>query len=217
MLAHLLVLLLKAKVVGFTSLQAPLIATLLVVSMTGFVVSGTVHAEDGDETVNLTVRLLESKTCVDALIAQTEALFELGALSEDAKRQLRHLRERAREQADDQRKMLDEAALRDQFEISSEAIRHELSLARQLVLDAADLSKCHDGDPNTTVDIDIADLRRTYDQIVRDFGRKLNDLLDTAQDAFDQLVANAPQRPAPVPSRDDSDDSDDGSGSHSRD
>ena len=217
MLETLLSLLLKAKVVGFTSLQAPLIASLVVLSTTGFVVTGTIsHGEDGEDEVNLTVKPLESKTCFDALVAQTEALFELGALSADATRQLRHLRDRARDQADDLRKLLDEVALRAQFETSSEAIRDELSKARQLILDAADLSNCQDGDPNTTVAIDLADLRRTYEGIVRDFGRKLNDLLDEAQTALDELVANAPDRPAPAPSHDDSSESDDG-GSHSSD
>ena len=102
MFEKLLFLLLKAKAVGFTSLQAPLIASLVVLSTTGFVVTGTIsHGEDGEDEVNLTVKPLESKTCFDALVAQTEALFELGALSGDATRQLRHLRDRARGQADD--------------------------------------------------------------------------------------------------------------------
>jgi hypothetical protein len=212
MFDKLIFLLLKAKVAGFAGLQGPLIATLVVLSMTGFVVTGTIsHGEDGEDEVNLIVKSFETKTCVDALIAQTQTLSELEALAADSTRQLRHLRERAREQAEDQRKMLDEAALRVQFDTSSSAIRDELSRARQLVYGAADLGKCQDGDPNTTVVLDIAGLGRTYDGIVRDFGKKLNDFLDGAPDAFDQIAANASQKPAPKPSG-----SKDGGGDHSR-
>jgi hypothetical protein len=212
MFEKLIFLLLKAKVAGFAGLQAPLIAALVVLSMTGFVVTGTIsHGEDGEDEVNLIVKPLETRTCVEALIAQTETLSELEALAADSTQQLRRLRERARAQAEEQRKMLDEAPLRVQFDTSSSAIRDELSRARQPVYGAVDLGKCQDGDPNTTIVLDIAGLGRTYDGIVRDFGKTLNDFLDGAQDAFDQFVAKAPQRPAPKAS-----DSKDGGGDHAR-
>jgi hypothetical protein len=174
-------------VVGFTRLQAPLVASFVVLSMTGFVVTGTIDAENVDPTVK----------CVDALMAQTETLLELGTLAADANRQVGHLRERAREIADSQHKKLDEAAVRAQSETSSKAVRDELAAARQRVFGAADVSKCQDPGPNTIVAIDLANLGRTYNGIVRDFGREANDLLDDAQDAFDELAANVPTKPAP--------------------
>lgn len=211
MFEKLLLLLLKAKVAGSIGLQAPLIASLLVLSTTGFVVTGTIsHAEDGEEeTVNLIVKPLETKTCVDALIAQTETLFQLDALANDATRELRHLRGRAREQAEDQHRMLDEAALRAQFELSSGEILAELSAARQLVFAAAELGNCEDLNPDTTVLLVLADLRQTYEGIVRDLGRKLNDILRDAQTAFDELVAIAPLKPESPSNDSDSGDSGD--------
>jgi hypothetical protein len=180
-------------VVGFTRLQAPLVASFVVLSMTGFVVTGTIDAENVDPTV----KAHETKACVDALMAQTETLLELGTLAADANRQVGHLRERAREIADSQHKKLDEAAFRAQSETSSQAVRDELAAARQRVFGAADVSKCQDPGPNTIVAIDLANLGRTYNGIVRDFGREANDLLDEAQDAFDELAANVPTKPAP--------------------
>src|SRR5207237_1127767 len=84
-----------------------------------------------------------------ALIAQTETLLELDALAGDGQSQLRHLRDRASEDADDQHKTLDPAALRTQTEASSGRIRDELTAARKKVMDAADLSKCQDGNADT--------------------------------------------------------------------
>ena len=199
MFGHFFFWLLKAKVgvfTVFTAAKIPLIATLLVLGTTGFVVTGTIEGdEDDDRTVNLTIHPLESKTCIDALIAQTEALLEVDMLAADAKAQLRHMRDRARDSADEQNKIIDETALRAQVETSSDRILDELSAARKQILDAADLSKCQDGNPDTSVTLDVADLRNTYDRIVRDFGRKLNDILDEAQQAFDVLVANAQPKP----------------------
>jgi len=198
MFGHFFFWLLKAKVgvfTVFTAAKVPLIATLLVLGTTGFVVTGTIQGDDDDRTVNLTIHPLESKTCIDALIAQTEALLEVDMLAADAKAQLRHMRDRARDSADEQNKIIDETALRAQVETSSDRILDELSAARKQILDAADLSKCQDGNPDTSVTLDVADLRNTYDRIVRDFGRKLNDILDEAQQAFDVLVANAQPKP----------------------
>jgi len=198
MFGHFFFWLLKAKVgvfTVFTAAKIPLIATLLVLGTTGFVVTGTIQGDDDDRTVNLTIHPLESKTCIDALIAQTEALLEVDMLAADAKAQLRHMRDRARDSADEQNKIIDETALRAQVETSSDRILDELSAARKQILDAADLSKCQDGNPDTSVTLDVADLRNTYDRIVRDFGRKLNDILDEAQQAFDVLVANAQPKP----------------------
>lgn len=199
MFGHFFFWLLKAKLnvfTVFTAAKIPLIATLLVLGTTGFVVTGTIQGdEDDDRTVNLTIRPLETKTCVDALIAQTEALLEVDMLAADANAQLRHMRDRARESADEQNKIIDETALRAQVETSSNRMLDELSAARKQILDAADLSKCQDGNPDTSVTLDIADLRNTYDGIVRDFGKKLNDTLDEAQQAFDVLVANAQPKP----------------------
>src|SRR5207249_1766725 len=98
MLGHFFFWLLKAKVgvfTVFTASKIPLIATLLVLGTTGFVVTGTIEGdEDDDRTVNLIIHPLESKTCIDALIAQTEALLEVDMLAADAKVQLRHMRDR---------------------------------------------------------------------------------------------------------------------------
>ena len=195
MLEHLLLHLLKAKIGWITMAKIPVIAALLVLGTTGFVVTGTIQGDDDDKIVNLTIKPLETKKCVDALIAQTETLLELDVLAADATRQLRHLRENARESADDQNKLLDEAALRAQFDLSSTQIRDALSSARQDVFNVKNLDKCQDGNPDTTVDLDIADLRARYDKILRDFGLKVSSVLTDAQNAFDVLVQNAPPKP----------------------
>ncbi len=95
--------LLKAKLNLIALAKIPAIAALIVLGTTGFVVSGTIQAkgdDDGERIVHLTIKPLESKTCVDALIAQTETLLELDALAADGMGQLRHLRDRASEDAD---------------------------------------------------------------------------------------------------------------------
>lgn len=194
MFGHFFFWLLKGKVV-ITAAKIPLIATLIVLGTTGFVVTGEVQGDEDDRLVNLTIQPLETKMCLDALIAQTEALLEVNMLAADAKAQLRHMRDRARESADAQNKIIDEIALRAQTETSSNLIVDDLAAARRQILDAADLSKCQDGNPDTSITLDVAVLRETYDRIVRDFGRKLNATLDEAQRAFDVLVANAQPRP----------------------
>jgi hypothetical protein len=210
-LGHFLFLLLKAKVHVLTAAKIPLIAALLVLGTTGFVVTGTIQGGDEDDRrIDLTVKPLESKTCVDALIAQTEALLELDVIAADAQAELRHLRARARDNADDQNRAIDEAALRAQFDTSSTKMRDALTAARKQIMDAADLRKCQDGNPDTGVTLDVADLRNTYDKILRDFGTKLTGLLDEAQKAFDVLVANAQPKPPKQNSKQ-------GSQSHSRD
>ena len=187
--------LLKAKLDLIALAKIPAIAALIVLGTTGFVVSGTIQAkgdDDGDRVVNLTIKPLESKTCVDALIAQTETLLELDALAADGMSQLRHLRDRASEAADDQHKTLDPAALRAQTSASSTGVRDELAAARKKVMDAADLSKCQDGNADTSVALDVDALRATYDAILRDFDAKLGAILDEAEQKFDALVAAAP-------------------------
>ncbi|HYV22451.1 MAG TPA: hypothetical protein VEN31_07325 [Candidatus Bathyarchaeia archaeon] len=187
--------LLKAKLDLIALAKIPTIAALIVLGTTGFVVSGTIQAkgdDDGDRIVHLTIKPLESKTCVDALIAQTETLLELDALAGDGQSQLRHLRDRASENADDQHKTLDPAALRAQTDTSSGRIRDELAAARKKVMDAADLGKCQDGNADTGVSLDVIALRATYDGILRDFDAKLGAILDEAQQKFDALVAAAP-------------------------
>ena len=189
--------LIKAKLEFIALAKIPAIAALIVLGTTGFVVSGTIQArgdDDGERTVNLTIKPLESKTCVDALIAQTETLLELDALAGDGQSQLRRLRDRASEDADDQHKTLDPAALRTQTEASSGRIRDELTAARKKVMDAADLSKCQDGNADTGVALDVNALRATYDGILRDFDAKLGAILDDAQQKFDALVAAAPTK-----------------------
>ena len=189
--------LIKAKLEFIALAKIPAIAALIVLGTTGFVVSGTIQArgdDDGERTVNLTVKPLESKTCVDALIAQTETLLELDALAGDGQSQLRHLRDRASEDADDQHKTLDPAALRTQTEASSGRIRDELTAARKKVMDAADLSKCQDGNADTGVAVDVNALRATYDGILQDFDAKVGAILDEAQQEFDALVAAAPTK-----------------------
>jgi hypothetical protein len=215
MFGHFFFWLLKAKFsvfTVFTAAKIPLIATLLVLGTTGFVVTGTIQGdEEGDRTVNLTIRPLETKACVDALIAQTEALLEVDMLAADANAQLRHMRDRARESADEQNKIIDEDALRTQVATSSDRILHELSAVTKQILDLhrEDLKKCQDGDPDTSITLDVADLRDEYKTIVQDFGKKLNDILDEAQQAFDVLVENALPKPPKPPKQ--------GSSSRSRD
>jgi len=189
--------LIKAKLEFIALAKIPAIAALIVLGTTGFVVSGTIQArgdDDGERTVNLTIKPLESKTCVDALIAQTETLLELDALAGDGQSQLRRLRDRASEDADDQHKTLDPAALRTQTEASSGRIRDELTAARKKVMDAADLSKCQDGNADTGVAVDVNALRATYDGILQDFDAKVGAILDEAQQEFDALVAAAPTK-----------------------
>src|SRR5713226_5366269 len=192
MLEHLIFHLLKLKFHLITSAKIPLIAALIVLGTTGFVVTGTIDGED----VHLTVKPLENKTCFDALVAQTETLLQMDVLGADATRQLRHLRDRARESADEQNKAIEETALRGQVDTSSGLIQTALSVARKQVLDAADLGKCQDGDPKTSVGtLDVENLRTKYNEVLRDFGKKLNVILGDAQKAFDVLVANAPLKP----------------------
>jgi hypothetical protein len=195
MFHQLLLHLLKAKLNLVALAKIPAIAALIVLGTTGFVVSGTIQAkgdDDGDRSIHLTIKPLESKTCIDALIAQTETLLELDVLAGDGMSQLRHLRDRAGEAADDQNKVLDPAALRAQTDASTKLIRDELAAARKKVMDAADLSKCQDGNPDTSVTLDVNALRATYDGILRDFDTKLGTILDEAQKKFDALVAAAP-------------------------
>ncbi len=212
MFGHFFLWLLKGKLTVITAAKIPLIAALLVLGSTGFVVTGTIQGDEDDRMVNLIFQPLENKTCIDALIAETGALLELDMLAADAQQQLRRMRDRARESADDQHKIIDETALRAQFQTSSNLMRDELTAARHQILDAADLRNCQDGDPDSGITLDVAELRRTYDRILRDFGAKLNAILDEAQSAFDVLVANA----QPKPPKQDSN-SNEGSDSHSRD
>ena len=194
----------KAKVELFALAKIPAIAALIVLGTTGFVVSGTIEAngDDGDRIVHLTIKPLESKTCVDALIAQTETLLELDALAGDGMSQLRHLRDRASEAADEQNKVLDPAALRAQADASSARVRDELTAARKNVMDAADLAKCQDGNADTGVALDVNALRTTYDGILRDFDAKLGAILDDAQQKFDALLTAAPPKPNTTPKPD---------------
>ena len=229
MFEQILLLLLKTKFYLIAGAKIPVIAALLVLGTTGFIVTGTISTDHGDDDgdddggriVNLTVKPLESKKCIDALIAQTETLLQLDVLAGDANAQLRRMRERARDNADDQHKLLDEAALLERFGTSSLQVRDALAAARQDVLKAADLGgiatftvrsttstgtdtyqpvldKCQDRNPDTTVNLDVALLRVRYDEILRDFGRKLTVILTDAQQAFDELVKNAPPKPRPV-------------------
>jgi hypothetical protein len=194
----------KAKLEFLALAKIPAIAALIVLGTTGFVVSGTIQAkgdDDGERIVHLTIKPLESKTCIDALIAQTETLLELDALAADGIAQLRHLRDRASEAADDQNKTLDPAGLRTQTDASSGRIRDELTAARKKVMDAADLAKCQDGNPDTGVTLDVTALRATYDGILRDFDLKLSAILDEAQQKFDALVAAAPTKIVTPPNK----------------
>jgi hypothetical protein len=204
MLHQVLFHLFKAKLEFLALAKIPAIAALIVLGTTGFVVSGTIQAkgdDDGERVVHLTIKPLESKTCVDALIAQTETLLELDALAADGIAQLRHLRNRASEAADDQNKTLDPAGLRAQTDASSGRIRDELTAARKKVMDAADLTKCQDGNADTGVTLDVSALRATYDGILRDFDLKLSAILDEAQQKFDALVAAAPAKIVTPPNK----------------
>ncbi len=197
MLQLVVVWLLKLKVHALAAAKIPMIAALLVIGTTGFTVTGQIQAdEDGQGTFELVVTPLESKTCVDALVAQTEALMQVDLLAADAQSQLRRMRDRASDAADEQRKIIDGVALRAQYETSSGAIADDLAATRAEILAAADLGNCEDRDPNTGVQLDVADLRARYDKIVRDFGTRLNGVLDEAQARFDALVASAQPKPA---------------------
>src|SRR5436190_1045354 len=95
--------LIKAKLEFIALAKIPAIAALIVLGTTGFVVSGTIQArgdDDGERTVNLTIKPLESKTCVDALIAQTETLLELDALAGDGQSQLGAILDEAQQKFD---------------------------------------------------------------------------------------------------------------------
>jgi len=187
----------NAKVGFFALAQIPVIAALIVLGTTGFVVSGTIQAkgdDDGERSIHLTIKPLESKTCIDALIAQTETLLELDALAADGQGQLRRLRDRASEAADEKNKTLDPAGLRAQTEASSARIREELTAARKKVMDAADLTKCQDGSADTSVTLNVNALRATCEGILGDFDAKLGTILDEAQQKFDALVAAAPTK-----------------------
>ncbi|MDQ2913709.1 MAG: hypothetical protein M3T56_10690 [Chloroflexota bacterium] len=200
--------LIKAKFHLVALAKIPAIATLIVLGTTGFVVSGTIEAkadDDGERIVNLLIKPLESKACVDALIAQTEAVLELDVLAADGQSSLRHLRDRASDAADDQHKALDPAALRVQIEASSGRIRDELTAARKKVMDAADLAKCQDRNADTGVALDVTALRGTYDGILRDFDARLGAILDEAQQKIDALVAAAPAKTI-TPKKDKEDD-----------
>jgi hypothetical protein len=116
--------------------------------------------------------------------------------------QLRHLRDRASEAADQQNKVVDPAALRAQTDASSARVRDELAAARKNVMDAADLAKCQDGNADTGVALDVNALRMTYDGILRDFDAKLGVILDEAQQKFDALVTAAPPKPNTTPKPD---------------
>ena len=61
-------------------------------------------------------------------------------------------------------------------------------------MDAADLSKCQDGNADTGVAVDVNALRATYDGILQDFDAKVGAILDEAQQEFDALVAAAPTK-----------------------
>lgn len=208
MLEYLLLHLLKAKIGLVAAAKIPVIATLLVLGTTGFVVTGTIQGDEDETMVNLTVKPLETKKCLDALIAQTATLLQLDVLAADATAQLRRMRERAAKDADRQNKDLGEDALMAQFNASSTQLREALAAARREVLATADLDKCQDGNPGTTVDLDVALLlREKYDKILRDFGPKVNNVLKGAKPKFDSLVANAPAKPQQA--ADDGDDSQD--------
>lgn len=200
--------LLKAKLDLIALAKIPAIAALIVLGTTGFVVSGTIQAkgdDDGERSVHLTIKPLESKTCIDALIAQTETLLELDALAHDGMSQLRELRDRAGDIADDQHKTLDPAALRAQTDASTASIRDELTAARKKVMNAADLGRCQDGNAETGVALDVDTLRATYDGILREFDAKLAAILDEAQTKFDALVAAAPTKVTPPDKNKDND------------
>src|SRR2546428_10544815 len=74
--------LLKAKLVFLGGANIPVIAALLVLGTTGFVVTGTIKGdEDGDDRRRVTLVLTppQSMKCVDALIAQTETPLQPNA------------------------------------------------------------------------------------------------------------------------------------------
>lgn len=185
---------------ALTAAKIPLIATLLVVGTTGFTVTGQIQAdEDGTSRLVLVAAPLESKTCVDALIAQTTALLEIDLLAADARAQLRRMRDAAFDTASAQDKTLDATAARAAFDASWARIADDLSATRARLLAAADLGNCQDQKAETGIVLDVADLRARYDRIVREFGARLNGVLDDTQARFDALVASAQQKPKATP------------------
>ena len=89
------------------------------------------------------------------------------------------------------------------------AYRDVLTAARAQVFAAADLHRCQDNDPNTSVDVNVAILRATYDGILTSFGQTLGGILTDAQQAFDQLVATAQPKQKKNEKDDDEDEADD--------
>ena len=63
--------------------------------------------------------------------------------------------------------------------------------------------------PNTSVDVNVATLRATYDGILTSFGQTLGGILTDAQQAFDQLVATAQPKQKKNEKDDDEDEADD--------
>src|SRR2546428_13369864 len=89
--------LLKAKLVFLGGANIPVIAALLVLGTTGFVVTGTIKGdEDGDDRRRgaFVLTAPERMEGVVQLIAQTEQLFELVAPAADPNGQIRHPRAR---------------------------------------------------------------------------------------------------------------------------
>lgn len=172
-----------------------LLAALLALTTTGFVISGEV---DGKK-VELTLRSAESKGCVLALLARAEAAFEVEELWLDSRETLRRLRGDARDRAEEQNKRIDEIALQREYQAALAKLSAAKDEALLRLLGAANLAPCEDGDPDTGVLIDLARLKQEYAGIVHDARTKMGAALNEAQAAFDRLVAMAkPKVKAPT-------------------
>jgi hypothetical protein len=184
------------------------LALALALSTGGLVVTGTV---DGVP-VDLRLSSIEGRSCMEAVLARTEARLEIEERYADGRELLRRLRDAARDRADERNARIDESALADELQRGLDELKASRDQAVQRLQAAADLTPCEDGDGDTGAIFDLARLKQEYTAIVHDARLRSQAALDRAESAFDRLVASATPRPAKPPKDDtkgDTSDSDD--------
>lgn len=180
------------------------LALALALSTGGLVVSGTV---DGVP-IDLKLSSVEGRSCMEAVIARTEARLEVEERYADGRELLRRLRDDARARAEERNARIDERALAGELQRGLDELKAVRDDASQRLQAVADLTPCEDGDRNTGAILDLARLRQEYTAIVHEAKVRSQAAIDRAQAAFDRLVASATPRP-PKPPKGDSSDSDD--------
>lgn len=158
--------------------------------------------------VDLKISSIESRSCVEALLARTEARLEIEERYVDGRELLRRLRDDARARADERNARIDERALADELQRGLDELKAARDEALRLLREVADLSPCEDGDRGTGAVMDLARLRQEYTAIVHNAKARSQAAIDRAQAAFDGLVASATPK-APKPPKADTSDSDD--------